>query len=49
MNEKVLFTMKEMDHKFDKTVNFLISVANLRNEAMLFDSHYIYLQHILLF
>ena len=47
MKERELFTMKEMDLKFDKTVNFLILVANLRNQVMLFDSHYIYLQHIL--
>ena len=39
MKKKDLFAMKERDLKFNKTVKFSLSVANLRNQAVLYGSH----------
>ena len=36
MKKRDLFTMKEGDLKINKTVEFSLSVANLRNQAMLY-------------
>ena len=48
MKKKDLFAMKERDLKFNKTVKFSLSVANLRNQAMLYGSHLIYLRYHLI-
>ena len=40
--------MKERDLKFNKTVKFSLSVANLRNQAMLYGSLDICLRHTLI-
>ena len=45
MKKRDLFAMKERDLKFNKTVKFSLSVANLRNQAMLYCSLDIYLRH----
>ena len=47
MKKMDLFAMKERDLKFNKTVKFSLSVANLRNQAMLYGSLNIYLRHTL--
>ena len=38
MKKRDLFAMKGRDLKFNKTVKFSLSVANLRNQAMLYGS-----------
>ena len=38
MKKRDLFAMQERDLKFNKTVKFSLSVANLRNQAMLYGS-----------
>ena len=43
MKKRDLFAMKERDLRFNKTVKFSLSVANLRNRAMLYGSLDIYL------
>ena len=48
MKERELFTMKEMDINLIKNVKISISITNLRNQTMLFDSLHIYLQHIII-
>ena len=48
MKKRDLFAMKERDLKFNKTVKFSLSVANLRNQAMLYGSLHIYLRHTLI-
>ena len=48
MKKRDLFAMKERDLKFNKTVKFSLSVANLRNQAMLYGSLDIYRQHTLI-
>ena len=48
MKKRDLFAMKERDLKFNKTVKFSLSVANLRNQATLYDSLDIYLRHTLI-
>ena len=48
MKKRDLFDMKERDLKFNKTVKFSFSVANLRNQAMLYGSLDIYLRHTLI-
>ena len=48
MKKRDWCAMKEMDLKFNKTVKFSLSVANLRNQAMLYRSLDIYLQHTLI-
>ena len=45
MKKRGLFAMKKRDLKFNKTVKFSLSVANLRNQAMLYGSLDIYLRH----
>ena len=47
MKKRDLFAMKERDHKFNKTTNFSVSIANLKNRAMLYGSLDIYLLHAL--
>ena len=42
------FAMKERDLKFNKAVKMSLSVANLRNQAMLYGSLDIYLRHTLI-
>ena len=37
--------MKERDFKFNKTIKFSLSVANLRNQAILYGSLNIYLNY----
>ena len=49
MKKRDPFAMKEMDLKFNKSVKFSLSVAYLRNRAMLYGSLDIYLRHALLF
>ena len=34
MKKRGLFAMKERDLKFNKTIKFSLSLANLRNQAM---------------
>ena len=48
MKKNDLFAMKERDLKFNKTVKFFLSVANLRHQAMLYGSLDIYLRHTLI-
>ena len=48
MEKRDLFVMEERDLKFNKTVKFSLSVANLRNQAMLYGSLDIYLRHTLI-
>ena len=48
MKKRDLFAMKERDLKFNKTVKISSSVANLRNQAMPYDSLDIYLRHTLI-
>ena len=48
MKKRDLFAMKERDLKFNKTVKFSLSVANLRNQAMLYGSLDIYLRQTLI-
>ena len=48
MKKRDLFAMKERDLKFNKTVKFTLSVANLRNQAMLYGGLDIYLRHTLI-
>ena len=43
MKKRDPFAMKERDLKFNKTVKFSLSVANLRNQAMLYGSLDIFL------
>ena len=43
MKKRDLLAMKERDLKFNKTVKFSLSVANLRNQGMLYGSLDIYL------
>ena len=40
--------MKERDLRFNKTVKFSLSVANLRSQAVLYGSLDIYLRHTLI-
>ena len=48
MKKRDLFAMKERALKINKTVKFSLSVADLRNQAMLYGSLDIYLQHTLI-
>ena len=48
MKKRDLFDMKERDLKFNKTVKFSLSVANLRNQAVLYGSLYICLRQSLI-
>ena len=48
MKKSDLFAIKEKDLKFNKTVKFILSEANLRNQAMLYGGLDIYLRHILI-
>ena len=48
MKKRDLFAMKERDLKFNKTVKFSLSVANLRNQAMVYGSLNINLRHTLI-
>ena len=48
MKKRDLFVVKERDLKFNKSVKFSLSVANLRNQAMLYGSLDIYLRHTLI-
>ena len=48
MKMRDLFAMKERDLRFNKTVKFSLSIANLRNQAMLYGSLEIYLRHNLI-
>ena len=48
MKKRDPFAMKERDLKFNKTIKFSLSVAKLRNQAMLYGSLDIYLRHILI-
>ena len=45
MKKRDLFAVRERDLKFNKTVKFTLSVANLRNLAMLYGGLDIYLRH----
>ena len=47
MKKSDLFAMKERDLKVNKTDEFSLSIANLRDQAMLHGSMDIYLQHTL--
>ena len=49
MKKRGLFAMKERDLKFNKTVKFSSSVANLRNQAMLYGSLNLNLRHTLIY
>ena len=49
MKKRDLFAMKERDHKIKKATKFSVSVANLRNWAMLYGSLDIYFLHALIF
>ena len=46
MKKRDFFIMKAMDLKFSKTVKVSISIANFKNQAMLFESFDINLQHV---
>ena len=48
MKKRYLFAMKEAELKFNKTVKFSLPVANLRNQAMQYDSLDIYIRHTLI-
>ena len=48
MKKRDLFAMKEKDLKFNKTVKVSLSVANLRNPAMLYGCLDIYRRHTLI-
>ena len=43
-----LFALKKRDLKFNKTTKFSLSVANLRNQAMLYGSLDIYFRYTLI-
>ena len=48
MKNRDLFAVKERDLRFNKTVKISLSVANFRNQAMVYGSLDIYLQHTLI-
>ena len=48
MKKRDLFAMKERYLKFNKVVKISLSVANLRNQAMLYGSLDIYLRYTLI-
>ena len=48
MKKRDLFAVKERELKFNKTLKFSLSVANLRNQAVLYGSLDIYLRYTLI-